>query len=85
MVRKVDIDSELPIHAEPEIVDKLELEVDESEPEPKLEESEVKESLIETIVDLPVEPTMELVPSLTAISLRSLNVYDPLQIFLQKT
>jgi len=43
---------------------------------------------IEILVDLPVEPTMELAPSLTVIRasifLRSPDVYDPLQIFLQK-
>ena len=40
---------------------------------------------IKTLVDFPIEPTMELVPALTAmrflIFLRSPDVYDPLQIF----
>ena len=50
---------------------------------------EVVELPIETIVDLPVEPTLELVPSLTvmmaSLFLRSPDVYDILQIFLQET
>ena len=51
----------------------------------------MKEPLIETRINLPVEPIMELVPSLTAmslssaISLRSPDIYDPLYIFLHKT
>jgi len=43
---------------------------------------------IETLVDLPTEPTRELVPYLAAMRtsffLRSPDVYDPLQIFLQE-
>jgi len=47
--------------------------------------TEVEELLIDTLMKLLVEPTMELVPSLTAIPLRSPDIYDSLQIFLQKT
>ena len=79
---------------EPEVVDKLESEaVDEADPEPPVQpdiidepdsevvdeselEPEVTEPLIETFVDLPVEPIMQ--PSLTVISLRSTDVYNPL-------
>ena len=50
--------------------------------------TKVVESPIETLVGLPAELTLELVPSLTAIRaslfLRSPDVYDPLQIFLQE-
>jgi len=42
----------------------------------------VNEPLIETLVDFPVEPTIE--PYLTCIFLRSPDVYDPLKIFLQE-
>jgi len=57
---------------EPNIVDEPDSEVvDEAELEP-----EVKEPLIETLVDLSVEPIME--SSLTVISLRSPDIYDPL-------
>ena len=44
----------------------------------------MKESLIETLIDLPLELTMKLVSSLTNIFLKS-PVYDPLQIFLEET
>jgi len=44
----------------------------------------MKVPLIEIHVDLPATPTMELVPSLTAISLRSPNVYDLWQVFLRR-
>jgi len=57
---------------------KLESEVEESE-------SEVEESLMETPVDLPVESIINLVLSLTAISLKSPDIYDQLHIFLQET
>ena len=44
---------------------------------------------IETLVDLPTKPTLELVPSLTVMRasffFRSPDMYDLLQIFLQKT
>ena len=76
MAVKIDIDSVAPILIEPEVVE---------EPEPKVVEDskpKVEKSLIKTRVNLSVKPTMKLVPSLTAISLRSLDIYDPLQIFL---
>ena len=50
---------------------------------------EVKDSLIEIVVYLPAESTMELLSSSSAmrvlLSLRSTDTYDPLQIFLQQT
>jgi len=50
---------------------------------------EVEELPIETLVDLPAQPVMELVPSLAAmrasLSLRSSDEYDSLQIFQQET
>jgi len=61
-VVKVDPDSEPLVLVEPDIFDEAEPKVvEDSKPE-----SEVKEPLIYTIVDLPVEPTMKLVSSLTA-------------------
>ena len=52
---------EPPVLVEPDIIDELDSEVvDEAELEPELEEN-----IIETLVDLPAEPIMELVPSLT--------------------
>ena len=45
----------------------------------------MEEPLIETLVDHLTEPTIELVSSLIVVSLRSPDVYDPLQIFLQET
>ena len=63
--------------------------VEAPEPESEVKESEVDELHSETLIDLPAEPTMKLVPSLTAIRallfLRSLDLYNPLQIFLQET
>jgi len=51
--------------------------------------TEVEEFPIETLVDLLAEPTTDLVPSLAAMRaslfLRSPDVCDPLQIFLQET
>ena len=83
MTGKVDIDSESPILVESDIVD---------ESEPKVIEdsetkSEVEKPSIETLVDLPKELIRNLVPSLTAMraSLRSPNVYYPLQIFIHET
>jgi len=53
-----------------------------------VKEPEVEEPPIETLVDLPTEPTMELVSFFTAkratLSLRSPDVYNSLQIFLQE-
>jgi len=46
-----------------------------------VEEVEVEEPLIKTLLDLPVDLIMELVPSLTA-PLRFPAVYDLLHIFL---
>jgi len=43
------------------------------------------EFLIDTLVELLVELIIELVSSLTAIPLKSPDIYDPLQIFLQET
>ena len=45
----------------------------------------MKKSFIETLVDLPAEPVMKLVLSLTAISLRLPDMYDSLQTFLQES
>ena len=49
--------------------------------------TEVEELPNEILIDLPPEPTMELVPSLavmkTSLLLRPLDEYDPLQICLQ--
>ena len=71
-------DPEPPALDEPNIIDEPDsVVIDEAELE-----SEVKEHLIETLVNLPMEPTME--SSLTTISLRSPDVYDSLQIFLQE-
>ena len=52
---------------------------------PKLE-PEVKDPLTKTLIDLPVEPTIELLSSLTVMraSLRSIDVCDPFHIFLQE-
>jgi len=48
----------------------------------------VKELLIETLVDLPAEYTIELMPSLAvmraSLSLRSSDIYDLLRLFLQQ-
>jgi len=89
---KVDSNSEPSVLVEPNIVDKPEPEVV-NEPEPKpevvdelvpLQEEfflppiEVKELLIDTLVKLIVKPTMELVSSLTTISLKLSDIYDPL-------
>ena len=65
-------DLERPVLVDPDIIDEPDSKVvDEVELE-----LEVKELLIETLIDFPVEPTME--PSLTTISLRLPDVYDPL-------
>jgi len=75
---------------EPEVDDKIELEVV-AESVSQHEEifpqhMKVEELPVETFVDLSVEPTLKLLPPLTAMSisffLRSPNVYDPLQICL---
>ena len=77
---------------------KPEAEVDEPEPGLEVElvspqeeissrPTAVEELPIETLVDPPTDPTMALVPPLTvmraSLSLRSPDVYDPLQTFLQ--
>ena len=92
MSAKVDIDSHSSILVGAEVVDKSEPEaVDEPDPEVIDEpesEPEVEETLIETFVNLPAEPTMKMSFSPTMIfflSLRSPDVDDPFQIFLQKT
>jgi len=71
----------------PDVIDKSE-----SEPEPEVvdepdSESEVEEPLIGTNVDLLAEPTMKLSSSamVVLLSLRSPDVYDPLQVFLEAT
>ena len=75
------------VEAEPEleIVDEPEPDLEVDEPDPKLE---VKESLIETLVDFSVEHIMNLLPSSpdmrVPLFLRSSDVYDPLQIFLNE-
>jgi len=55
--------------------------IDEPEPEP-----EIGESFVETSTDLPAELTKKLVPPTPAVralvTLRSPDLYDPLQIFL---
>ena len=63
-----------------------------ADPEPKVvdepnPESDVKDPLIETHVDLPAEPSMKLSsPAMSVLlSLRSPGVYDPLHIFLEST
>ena len=81
MTVKVNRDSAPPVHVDPKVVEEAEPKVvEDTEPWSKVEESEskVEESLIETPKGLPVEPIMELVPSLIAISLRSPDVYNPL-------
>ena len=89
---------------EPEVDDnpKPEPEVDDKpEPKPEVAESvsqqekispqlmKVEELTVETLVDLPAEPTLKLVPLLAAMRvsffLRSPDVYDPLQICLQES
>ena len=86
-------DSESPVLVEldvfeksrPEVIAELEP-VPEPEPVPK-PKPEVEEILIGTLVDLPAESTMKLLLSSPAmripVSLRSPDLYDPLQIFLQ--
>ena len=66
MATKIDPDPGPPVLVEPDIIDepnskvidkpKLEPEVEEPGPEP-----EVEESLIETLIGLPADPTMKLV------------------------
>jgi len=98
---KVDSDLEPPVLIELNIVDKPESEaVNEPKPEPEakvvdelitlqeefiLPPTEVEELYIGTLVELLVEPIVELVLYLTAIPLRSPDIYDLLQIFLQET
>jgi len=92
MVVKVDTDLVLIVLVEFEVVEESEPKVvEDSEPEQKIEESEsevkeseVEEPLIETHIDLPEESTMKLISFLTAISLRSSDIYDLLQIFLRE-
>ena len=83
---KINTDLEPLILVETEVVE-------ESEPEPKVVEdseleSEVKEPITETLVDFPVEPTMKLLlfsPHMRLfLSMRSPDVYDSFQIFLQE-
>jgi len=87
MTVKVDTNSEPPVFIQTEVVD-------ESEPELKSKvieepEAEVEEPLIETPVVLPAEPTMELLSFLPFMRfflfLKSPDMYDPLQIYLQET
>ena len=60
---------------------------EDSELEPKVEEPKVEEFSIETLVDLSTEPIMGLLSlsllMIFSLSLRSPDVYDPLQVFLQ--
>jgi len=71
-----------------EVIAELEL-VPEPEPEVEELETEVEELLIRTLLNLPAEFTMEILPSSPAmripVSLRLPDLYDPLQIFLQET
>ena len=83
MTTKVETDSEPPIFIEPKAV---------NEPEPNIideAELEVEEPLMGTLVELSVEPTIELVPSSPVVRdllpLRSPDVYDPLQNLLEAT
>ena len=69
---------EAPVLIELEVVDELDSEVDEAELA-----LEVEEPPINTRVELPTEPIMELMPFLTAMILRSPDFYDPLLIFIQ--
>jgi len=96
-------DSEFPVLVEldvfekprPEVIAELEpvpeLELEVKEPEVKVEdpEPEVEELFIGTLVDLPMESTMELLLSSPImrilVLLRLSDLYNPLQIFLQDT
>ena len=63
---KVDPDPEPLVLVESDIIDEPDSKVvDKSELEPEVEEPEVKEHLIETLINLLAESTRELVPSLT--------------------
>jgi len=75
MTTKVRVDSEPPIFTESKVVDESE------------SESEVEDPLIRTKIDLPTELIMKLFSLATRVllSLRSPDVYDPLQIFLKVT
>jgi len=90
-------DSEPPVLIEIEVVEEPELKVEDPKPKAEVEEpkaeveepkAEVEEHLIETPIDLPAEPTMKLLSFSLATrfpsSLRSPDVYDPYQIFLQE-
>ena len=90
--------------SEPEIDDNSESKskvYDKSEPRPEviaesvsqqekisLQPIKVEELSVKTLVDLPAEPTLDLIPPLTVMRvsffLRSSDVYDPLQICLQE-
>jgi len=82
MTVKINTDSKPPVLVEPDVLE-------ESKPEVKEPEPKVEEPLIETHVDLPAESIIELLSFWLAImfylSLRLPDVYDPFQIFLQKT
>ena len=75
VVAELEQDNATKLESEPTVVD-------ESEPEP-----EIEESLVETSADLLAELAMKLVPITSAVrvpvTLRSPDLYDPLQIFLQ--
>ena len=91
LVAKNDISPESTVLIEPEVLDELEPEVvaelvslqEKTHSRP----IEVEESLIEISVDLLAEPTMELLSSSPVMRvllfLRSVDIYDLLQIFLQ--
>jgi len=74
----------------PEVIAKLErVPEPEAESEVKKLDKEVKELLIGTLVNLPAEFTIELLPFFSAMripmTLRSPDLYDPLHIFLHET
>ena len=73
---------------EPKDVEDSESEQEVKEPEPEVKEAEVVKLSVETLVDLPTELTMGLLslstPIIFFLSLRSSDVYDPLQIFLHE-
>ena len=90
-ITKVETDPEPSVVVEPDVLDELESEVVTelvTLQEKTSQSTEVEEPLIEIFVDLPAEPTMDLLPSSSAtrvtLSLRSRDTYDPLDIFLQQ-
>ena len=85
VVEDPELEPEVNHTPEPEVIVELVSLQEEIFPWP----TEVVELPIEILIDLPAEITFELVPSLAvmrvSLFLRSYDVYDPLQIFLQET